>query len=98
MENQLKNEKRLFTTLDLELLKNALPGHYKREFDKIWVATYKGIKPPIRQNVYAVLNGISENDRILTVLIAVVEKRNDLRAKLQNATSGAKRLEATAAN
>jgi hypothetical protein len=89
----MENNKKLFTAKDLEELKNALPGHYKRAFDKIWESTQPETELPKRQNVYAVLNGVCENDKILTVLVAVVENRNELRAKLQIATSDARKLQ-----
>ena len=92
-----KNEKKLFSDEELQNLKNALPGQYYPQFSKLWKARFKNENPPIRQSVYATLAGLSENDKILQVLIQVVEERNKLRAQLREVVNGHKQ-EAQAAN
>jgi hypothetical protein len=93
-----KIEKKLFSEEVLKDLKNSLPGKYYGAFLKIWEKKYPKTKAPIRQVVYSVLNGISENDKVIEVLTELVDQRNKLRDRLIQATSHDQRHKAAAAN
>lgn len=96
MEKINQKENRLFDAEELQKIRAALPGQYYKSFCKIWKAKYKS-EPPIRQSLYAVLNGASENDQMISVLIQVINERNELKNKLMQAIHGSKQ-EAAAAN
>jgi hypothetical protein len=89
---------KMFQMEELEALKNALPGKYYQKFRKIWGETHKKDKCPMRQNVYSVLSGASENDKIIEVLILIVQERKQLKEKLLNVTTNVRQPEATAAH
>jgi hypothetical protein len=89
--------KKLFTNEELQSLRESLPGKYYPEFQKLWKKTFKGEEPPIRQVVYSVLSGLSENDKALSVLIAMVEERNKLKAHMNNVVNGVQ-YQASSAN
>lgn len=98
MQKTMNNERKMFSNEDLEKLKNCLPGHYYRHFKTMWGKTFKAERVPPRQTVYAVITGVCENDKILDVLIEVVNQRNALRSKLLQATDYAKELKVAESN
>ena len=95
MEKTIKEK--LFTTEELQQLRDSLPGKYYPEFEKQWKRAFKTEKPPIRQNVYSVLSGQSDNDKVLSILITMVEERKRLKEQMNQVVNGIKQ-EASAAN
>ena len=96
MEKKAEKTNKLFDTDELAKIRAALPGQYYKSFCRIWKAKFKS-DPPIRQALYAVLNGASENDQMISVLIEVINERNILKNKLMAAIDGTKQ-EAQAAH
>lgn len=96
-ENIKKENGEFFTADELKDLRAALPGKYYKPFVSIWKSKYPKTQAPIRQNVYSVLLGSSENDQIIEVLIKIVEERNKLKKQLKQAIHGSEQ-EAPAAN
>ena len=85
----MKEEKNtVFTDEDLKILREKLPGKYYPQFKKIWETKFKGEKCPKSQNVYSVKAGLSQNDRIIEVLIQLVTDRIELRDKLREKMKG----------
>jgi len=78
---------KMFGELELTNLQNLIPGKYYIDFQRIWNIKHKSIKCPNRQNVYGVLHGKSENDKILEVLIEIVKERKELWKELKSVTS-----------
>jgi len=74
---------KLFDQNDLETLKKQLPGKYYHHFERIWKEKFPGKKAPIRQSVYAVLSGTTENDDVIEVLTELAQRRKDLKTKLK---------------
>lgn len=93
-----KNEKKLFSEEVLTNLKNSLPGHHYRHFKAYWAKRFGKAPVPTRQVVYHVLNGLSENDKVLQVLIDIVDDRNKLRDKIIQVTSYDRQQKAETAN
>jgi hypothetical protein len=87
MEKINTNTTKMFGETDFANLRNALPGKYYPDFVNVWANKYgKKAKCPSKQHVYVVLSGKSDNDKILEILIELVEKRNELKEKLNSAT------------
>ncbi|TDQ18615.1 hypothetical protein DFQ04_0420 [Algoriphagus boseongensis] len=86
MEENNENPEKFFTIPLLRHLKNQLPKHYYKQFKGEWGIRHKKEPAPSRQLVYAVLNGNCDNDKIIEILIWVVEKRMELKKRLQLAT------------
>jgi hypothetical protein len=99
MENNSEKTTKMFTESDLTNLRNALPGKYYPEFQSTWVKNHGNkTKCPSKQNVSMVANGHFENDKILEVLIELVEKRNELKQRLVSANKYAREPEAATAD
>lgn len=82
MNENGKNNEKVFGEAELNSLRNKLPSRYYREFESIWKTFYKGIPAPSRQLVSAVLRG-TDNDRVLKVLIEIVRRRESLKEELK---------------
>ena len=93
MKEITKKEDRLIDDSLLERLRASLPKHYyegfKKEFEDRFVKNKLAKKAPVRMLVYLVLHGKSENDKILEILIQIVEKRTELKRKLEIAIKNA---------
>lgn len=96
-KNIQKNTKeKLFTVEELQQLRDSLPGMYYPEFRKLWKKTYPKEEVPIRQTIYLLLQGKTDNDKALALLIAIVEERRKLKQHMNNVVNGFKQEAATA--
>lgn len=97
MKEITKKEERLIDDSLLERLRANLPKHYYKDFSKEftneYIKTKQAKKVPTRMLVYYFLNGKSENDKILEILIQIVEKRTELKRKLETTIKNAEEQE-----
>lgn len=90
MKEELKNTNQFIGKDVLEKLREVIPKHYYKDFSRLWSNKHKKSKitVPSRQHVYEVLQGNSENDLILDVLVDLAEERKVLKNKLLSITHG----------